>query len=117
MAKEKKKSKLGRHLISISFFTVMGVILGFAMIAFLEWQIPEGIPSSERATRTCLMLVFLYLAWFIHVVIHETGHLICGLLSGYTFSSFRIGSFMLLKENGRLASGVMSSAIKRRDFV
>ena len=50
MTKEKKKSKLGRHLISISFFTVMGVILGFAMIAFLEWQIPEGIPSSERAT-------------------------------------------------------------------
>ena len=104
MAKEKKNSKLGRHLISISFFTVMGVILGFAMIAFLEWQIPEGIPSSERATRTCLMLVFLYLAWFIHVVIHETGHLICGLLSGYSFSSFRIGSFMLLKENGRLVT-------------
>lgn len=62
MTKEKKKSKLGRHLISISFFTVMGVILGFAMIAFLEWQIPEGIPSSERVTRTCLMLFFLYLA-------------------------------------------------------
>lgn len=104
MTKEKKKSKLGRHLISISFFTVMGVILGFAMIAFLEWQIPEGIPSSERATRTCLMLVFLYLAWLIQVVIHEAGHLICGLLSGYTFSSFRIGSFMLLKENGRLVT-------------
>ena len=103
MTKEKKKS-IGRHLISISFFTVMGVILGFAMIAFQEWQIPEGIPSSEQATRTCLMLVFLYLAWLIQVVIHEAGHLICGLLSGYTFSSFRIGSFMLLKDNGRLVT-------------
>ena len=50
------------------------------------------------------MLVFLYLAWFIHIVIHESGHLIGGLLSGYTFSSFRIGSFMLLKENGKLVS-------------
>ena len=104
MTKEKKKSKLGRHLICISFFTVMGVILGFAMIAFLEWQLPEGIPSSERATRTCLMLVFLYLSWLIQVVIHETGHLICGLLSGYTFSSFRIGSMMILKENGRFVT-------------
>ena len=104
MAKEKKKSKIGSHLASISFFTLMGMVLGFAMISFLEWQLPEGIESSEKAYRICAMLVFLYLAWFIHIVIHESGHLIGGLLSGYTFSSFRIGSFMLLKENGKLVS-------------
>ena len=104
MAKEKKKSKIGSHLASISFFTLMGMVLGFAMISFLEWQLPEGIESSEKAYRICAMLVFLYLSWFIHIVIHESGHLIGGLLSGYTFSSFRIGSFMLLKENGKLVS-------------
>ena len=104
MTKEKKKSKLGSHLISISFFTLMGVLLGFAMIAFLEWQLPEGIPSGKKATRTCFMLVFLYLSWVLQVVIHEAGHLICGLLSGYTFSSFRIGSMMILKENGRFVT-------------
>ena len=102
MAKEKKKSKFGRHLISISFFTLMGVILGFAMIAFLEWQLPEGLPSSTKAVRTCIMLVLLYLSWFLHIVIHEAGHLVCGLLTGYTFSSFRIGSLMLLREDGKL---------------
>lgn len=104
MAKEKKKSKIGSHLASISFFTLMGMVMGFAMISFLEWQLPEGIESSEKAYRMCAMLVLLYLAWFIHIVIHESGHLIGGLLSGYTFSSFRIGSFMLLKENGKLVS-------------
>ena len=104
MTKEKKKSKLGSHLISISFFTFMGVLLGFAMIAFLEWQLPEGIPSGQKETRTCFMLVFLYLSWVLQVVIHEAGHLICGLLSGYTFSSFRIGSMMILKENGRFVT-------------
>ena len=104
MAKEKKKSKVGSHIASISFFTLMGVVLGFAMISFLEWQLPEGIESSEKAYRICAMLVFLYLSWFIHIVIHESGHLLGGLLSGYTFSSFRIGSFMLLKENGKLVS-------------
>ena len=104
MAKEKKKSKIGSHLASISFFTLMGMVLGFAMISFLEWQLPEGIESSEKAFRICAMLVFLYLSWFIHIVIHESGHLIGGLLSGYTFSSFRIGSFILLKENGKLVS-------------
>lgn len=104
MAKEKKKGKLVGHIVSISFFTVMGVILGFAMIAFLEWQLPEELPSSTKAVRTCIMLVLLYLSWFLHVVIHEAGHLICGLLTGYLFSSFRIGSIMLLKENGKLVT-------------
>ena len=104
MAKEKKKSKICSHIASISFFTFMGVVLGLGMISFLEWQLPEGIASSEKAYRICAMLVFLYLSWFIHIVIHESGHLIGGLLSGYTFSSFRIGSFMLLKENGKLVS-------------
>ena len=49
MAKEKKKSKFGSHLASISFFTLMGMVLGFAMISFLEWQLPEGIESSEKS--------------------------------------------------------------------
>lgn len=72
------------------------------MISFVEWQLPEGIPSSEKAIRICMMLVFLYLAFMIHIVLHEAGHLIFGLMSGYQFSSFRIESHMLMKENGKL---------------
>ena len=102
MAKEKKKQSVKGHLISICFYTVIGVILGLAMISFVEWQLPEGIASSEKAYRICVMLVFLYLAFFIHIVLHEAGHLIFGLMSGYQFSSFRIGSFMLMKEHGKL---------------
>ena len=102
MAKEKKKGKFFSHIVSISFFTVIGVIWGFAMIAFLEWQLPEGLPSSTKAVRTFIMLALLFLTGFLHIVIHEAGHLVCGLLSGYSFSSFRVGSFMLLNEDGKL---------------
>ena len=102
MAKEKKKQSVKGHLISICFYTVIGVILGLAMISFVEWQLPEGIASGEKVYRICVMLVFLYLALFIHIMLHEAGHLIFGLMSGYHFSSFRIGSFMLMKENGKL---------------
>ena len=104
MAKEKKRSKIGCHVISIAFFAAMGAALGFLMMAFVDWQMPEGISSGEKIFRMSAMLVFLYLSWFLHIVIHESGHLVCGLLSGYTFSSFRIGSVMLLKENGKLVS-------------
>lgn len=104
MAKEKKKSKLGSHVIAIAFFMVMGFILGILIAPFIEWQLPDGISSGEKLLRIGAMLLLLYLSWFLHIVLHESGHLVFGLLSGYTFSSFRIGSFMLLKENGKLVS-------------
>ena len=104
MAKEKKKSKIGSHVIAIAFFMVMGFVLGLLIAPFIEWQLPDGISSGEKLLRIGAMLLLLYFSWFIHIVIHESGHLIGGLLSGYTFSSFRIGSFMLLKENGKLVS-------------
>lgn len=104
MAKEKKNKKFGSHVISIAFFAAMGAVLGFLMMSFVDWQMPEGISSGEKLFRMASMLVFLYLAFYIHLVIHEAGHLIFGCLSGYTFSSFRIGSFMILKENGKLVS-------------
>ncbi len=36
------------------------------------------------------------------IIFHEIGHLVFGLLSGYGFSSFRVGGLMLIKQNGRL---------------
>lgn len=47
-------------------------------------------------------LVGAYVCIFLHTIIHEAGHLIFGLISGYQFSSFRIFSFMWLKEEGTI---------------
>lgn len=103
MAKQNQKQTVKGHFISICFFTFLGVILGLAMISFLEWQLPDGISSGQKILRLCGLLVFLYLSFMIHIVLHEAGHLIFGLMSGYRFSSFRIGSHMLMKqENGKL---------------
>lgn len=46
------------------------------------------------------LAVFLF-AYYIQMIIHEAGHLFAGLLSGYSFGSFRIGNLMLIKENGK----------------
>lgn len=39
---------------------------------------------------------------FIGTIIHELGHLIFGLITGYKFSSFRIGNTCFIKENGKI---------------
>lgn len=48
------------------------------------------------------LLFGMYAVILVHVIIHEAGHLVFGLLSGYKFSSFRIFSFMWVKEGGKI---------------
>ena len=42
------------------------------------------------------------IAIFAHIILHEGGHLIAGLMSGYKFVSFSIGSFTLIRNNEKL---------------
>lgn len=49
-----------------------------------------------------LFILLLYLAFFLQIVIHEAGHLVFGLISGYEFCSYRIGSIMLVKKEGKI---------------
>ncbi|MDE6111055.1 MAG: hypothetical protein K2F65_03970 [Eubacterium sp.] len=44
----------------------------------------------------------MYISLFAQIIIHEAGHLIFGLLTGYKFNSFRIFSFMFIKEEEKI---------------
>ena len=46
-------------------------------------------------------LALLVLAYVLQVVVHEGGHLVCGLLTGYRALSFRIDRVLLVKLDGR----------------
>lgn len=49
-----------------------------------------------------LSILFLILSFSLHIILHEGGHCIAGLLSGYRFVSFRIGNITLLRTNDKL---------------
>lgn len=53
--------------------------------------------KGEELLQVAFLFAGMYVAMMIQIVIHEAGHLIFGLLTGYRFSSFRIGSLMLQK--------------------
>ena len=61
--------------------------------------------NVEEDGSVLMMFVFAlaiaFVSLYIHLILHEAGHLIFGLLSGYDFVSFRIRSLILVKEDGR----------------
>ena len=46
--------------------------------------------------------LFLFIGYLVQLPIHEGGHLLFGLLTGYRFVSFRIGSLTLASQQGQL---------------
>lgn len=94
--------KKGRNLLSkLSAGIVLflcGAICGFISIIYLDSVFEEYGFLLSWGLKLALFLI----AFCVQTIIHEAGHLIAGLISGYSFGSFRIGSLMLVAENGKL---------------
>ena len=103
-----KKKKFSRQkFFAFVFQLLLGAACAIVIIPFL---VPELESSIKHGLSFPLLLVGIYLILYLHIIIHEAGHLVFGLLTGYRFSSFRIGSFMLVKERGKLRFKRMSVA-------
>lgn len=109
MHKKTKKQNKGQFLL-IFLFLLIGGICGFWISRSLDSFRENGMSVGRYLFIMCLMLLVLYVNVILQTIIHEAGHLVFGLLSGYRFSSFRIGSQMLLKKKGKLRFCRMSIA-------
>ncbi|MCL2568474.1 MAG: M50 family metallopeptidase [Oscillospiraceae bacterium] len=85
--------KLGKILYGMTMLAG-GFLFGVYIIPFLRAH-----SSPQEIALTLIALVAFYQ---LHILLHETGHLIAGKRSGYTFISFRVYNFMLIRQNGRL---------------
>lgn len=61
-----------------------------------------SIDISEGIAVFLVAVASLVVSLAIIVPVHELGHLICGLLSGYKFVSFRIFNWTFIKEDGKI---------------
>lgn len=98
---KKKKSGI-RQYIPMAFFVLLGAGCGFLMGYFSQKLADQ---TGSRAVQIVLvgsLFVMMYLSILVHLILHEAGHLLFGLLSGYRFSSFRIMNLMWVKENGHI---------------
>lgn len=84
--------------ISLITFGLFGGFCGVMITAFVGGnQLAEG-RFGVRLLMYAGLLIFMYVAIVAQLIFHEAGHLIAGLLSGYKFSSFRVFSFMWLRD-------------------
>lgn len=99
--KVKNKGRLGT-LVSVLCFAIIGVGCGIAVIPVIDYFMGEDSNFFIALMGLFLMMSLMYIAIFLEMAIHEMGHLVFGLLTGYKFVSYRVGSFTFIKEDGKL---------------
>lgn len=99
--KKKKKKSPWKSILIIALFLICSFGVGWLAGTVLDPIIDE-LPPKKFFAGLAGVYIFLVLFNFLQIVAHEAGHLIFGLLTGYEYSSFRIGSFMWVKLNGKI---------------
>ena len=87
-------SKLYDFAVGILFFAI-----AVGAIVLLSVTLLSGFFNPFEVI---LGLAGIMLLAYISIIVHEAGHLFFGLMSGYGFSSFRIGSLMWVKQGGKI---------------
>lgn len=100
-----RKIKHGRGMAQIRLLVEVAAIVG--CIAFII-RVSNRLESAGESMGVsflfmALLFVGMYVAFFLQILIHEAGHLIFGLLTGYQFRSFDIGGFTWVKEGEKSA--------------
>lgn len=98
------------NLIPLLFFITIGAACGYLIPRYVDIIISSNPDVGFSFLPMLIPFVSMYVFLYLHLIIHEAGHLVFGLLTGYRFSSFRIGSLMLMRTNGKLVFKRLSLA-------
>ena len=93
--------KMGKTILAMLPMLAVGFVCGILIGSYAVEAESRGVPGGVFGAVAVLFAGFV-LALYLQVAVHEAGHLVCGLLSGYRFCSYRLGSLMLLREDGKL---------------
>ncbi len=83
---------------------LIGIMVVGAVVGYFVGKIAGDSLSSVDKPNIILLLIAGVISFILQVIVHEAGHLVFGLLSGYKFVSFRVFDFKIIKdENGKLS--------------
>ena len=100
---QQKKKSLG-GVIGVAVMLLIGFAIGFFGADAIDTM--GGGDGSKFFINLGIALAGLYLAGFLQIILHEGGHLVFGLLTGYQFVSFNVFGFIWQKgPDGKLHAG------------
>lgn len=105
MAEEKSKTKKKipwKKRIGTIIFFLTSVLCGLMIGEYINAKGTTDLSFWEFLVTFGILILLVVISIYLHIIIHEAGHLVFGLLSGYSYSSFRIGSLMWVKEDGKV---------------
>lgn len=96
MESDVRRSNAPAYVMMVSF-GVTGIVCGYFAVVLAKAIPIFGSFAGNIVFYSIALLLWAVIALGLHSIIHEMGHLLFGLLSGYSFLSFRILSLALVK--------------------
>ena len=82
-------------------FAGVGAFVGY-FLGSVEKNFGIKMNAIEFLAVSVATLAVVFLSYYINIFLHEIGHMIFGLLTGYKFNSLRFGKIMLVKKDDKL---------------
>ena len=98
---KKIKANIGAIFVIVVYMAA-GAVCGIFSVKLISHAMGGRATSVDRILALAFLLLSIFASMFLHVIIHEGGHYVFGRLSGYRLSSFRIGSFMFIRKDGKV---------------
>ena len=95
-----KKNKTS--ILALMVPLVIGGVIGAFCGVYLAELVPDGLSFFENIVIYLAFIIAIVFTVLFSVILHEAGHLLFGLLSGYKFCSFMIFGIDLIKQDGKL---------------
>ena len=105
-----KGHALLRRMPAVGLGAALGFFLGMGMDKFGLALLPAEPSPGGFLLFLAGLFVLLWLAMLAQIVLHEAGHLVFGLATGYRFCSFTVCGVMLVRTDGQLRLRLLSIA-------
>lgn len=105
---EKKQQRKREKILVMAVSVLIGMAAGVGIAFMMDKVIPENEPVYVKIGSVTLLLLMFYISVVLHIFIHETGHMVFGLITRYCFVSIRFFNIMFVKQKDKLQIKKMS---------